>query len=267
MIGYILVGTFHGSLQAQQNGTLALHFTGATLAIVGGNVLALVLGIHWRKTPETRLIGLVSIIVGAFGLVSVIALFLTFDAGLPSGAIERGSVYTIVIWQLAVAVALLRSRANSARPTSPRPVNPQTGIHKQLTRQLHNPNRPPGTSPSSKTPSPPVNRPRFPDARIAVHQRVAPYGVEREAGHRCFEHRAELEVGESGLVEEGAAWVRSTLMLSPMSGACEGAGHGVSFSNPGIGIGQSLRGSPNPSAGTGHRSPPCPTRQPIATIT
>ncbi len=116
MIGYVLVGTFHGSLQAQQNGTLPLHFTGATLAIVGGNVLALVLGIHWRKTPETRLIGLISIIVGAFGLVSVTALFLTFDAGLPSGAIERGSVYTIVIWQLAVAVALLRSRADSRAP-------------------------------------------------------------------------------------------------------------------------------------------------------
>jgi hypothetical membrane protein len=113
MIGYILVGTFHGSLQAQQNGTLPLHFTGATLAIVGGNVLALVLGLHWRKTPETRLIGLLSIIVGAFGLISVVALFLTFDSGLPSGAIERGSVYTIVIWQLAVATALLRSRVDS----------------------------------------------------------------------------------------------------------------------------------------------------------
>ncbi|MFF0154383.1 DUF998 domain-containing protein [Micromonospora sp. NPDC005203] len=116
MIGYILVGTFHGSLQAQQNGTLPLHFTGATLAIVGGNVLALVLGIHWRKAPETRLIGLVSVVLGAFGLVSVVALFLTFDAGLPSGAIERGSVYTIVIWQFAVAIALLRGRANSGAP-------------------------------------------------------------------------------------------------------------------------------------------------------
>ncbi len=115
MIGYILVGTFHGSLQAQQNGTLPLHFTGATLAILGGNVLALVLGLHWRKTSPTRLIGLVSIVLGTFGLASVTALFLTFNAGLPSGAIERGSVYTIVIWQLAVAAALLR-RAGSPAP-------------------------------------------------------------------------------------------------------------------------------------------------------
>lgn len=112
MIGYIIVGTFHGSLQAQQNGTLPLHFTGATLAILGGNVLALVLGIHWRKTPQTRLIGLVGIVAGAFGLASAIALLFTFDAGLPSGAIERGSVYTIVIWQLSVATALLRSSGN-----------------------------------------------------------------------------------------------------------------------------------------------------------
>ena len=116
MIGYILVGTFHGSLQAQENGTLALHFTGATLAILGGNVLALVLGLHWRKTSETRLIGLISIALGAFGIVAVTALFATFDAGLPSGAIERGSVYTIVIWQFAVAIALLRSRAGSRAP-------------------------------------------------------------------------------------------------------------------------------------------------------
>jgi hypothetical membrane protein len=116
MIGYIIVGTFHGSLQAQQNGTLPLHFTGATLAILGGNVLALLMGIHWRKNRQTRLIGLVSIVAGAFGLASATALLFTFDSGLPSGAIERGSVYTIVIWQLAVGTALLRSRGNAGAP-------------------------------------------------------------------------------------------------------------------------------------------------------
>ena len=110
-VGYILVGTFHGSLQAQQDGTLPLHFTGATLAILGANVLSLVLGLHWRRAPETRVIGITSIIVGSIGLVAVVTLFLTFGAGVPSGAIERTSVYTIVIWEVIVAVALLRSRA------------------------------------------------------------------------------------------------------------------------------------------------------------
>ena len=109
-VGYVLVGTFHGSLQAQQDGTLPLHFTGATLAILGANVLSLVLGIHWRKTSETRVIGIASIVVGSIGLVAVITLFLTFGAGVPSGAIERASVYTIVIWQIIVGIALIRAR-------------------------------------------------------------------------------------------------------------------------------------------------------------
>ena len=107
-VGYILVGTFHGSLQAQQDGTLGLHFLGATLAILGANVLSLVLGLHWKRSPSTRLIGIVSIILGIVGLVAVVALFATFGSGLPAGAIERASVYTIVVWQVAVAIALLR---------------------------------------------------------------------------------------------------------------------------------------------------------------
>jgi hypothetical membrane protein len=108
-IGYILVGTFHGSLQAQQNGTLPLHFTGAALAIFGGNTLALVLGLHWRKNAGTRTLGLLSIVVGALGLLAAVVLMSTFNADVPSGLIERGSVYSIVLWELLVAVALLRS--------------------------------------------------------------------------------------------------------------------------------------------------------------
>ena len=127
-IGYILVGTFHGSLQAQQNGTLPLHFTGATLAILGANLLSLVLGIHWRKAPETRAVGITSIIVGSLGLIAMITLLLTFGAGLPSGAIERASVYTIVVWQVAVAIAMIRShRARfqlEQQPRRPRPIRP-----------------------------------------------------------------------------------------------------------------------------------------------
>jgi hypothetical membrane protein len=118
-IGYLLVGTFHGSLQAQQNGTLPLHFAGATLAILGANLLSLVLGLHWRKVPETRSIGIASITVGSVGLAAMVTLLLTFGAGLPSGAIERTSVYTIVIWQVAVAIALLRSRRAASATLAP----------------------------------------------------------------------------------------------------------------------------------------------------
>jgi len=114
--GYGLVGTFHGSLQAQQNGTLPLHFTGATIAILGANILALLLGLYWRKATDTRLIGIVSIITGAVGLAAAILLVATFSAHVPSGLIERTSVYTIVLWEVAVAVGLLRSRTRTNTP-------------------------------------------------------------------------------------------------------------------------------------------------------
>jgi hypothetical membrane protein len=112
-IGYLMVGTFHGSLQAQQNGTLPLHFTGATLAILGANLLAVRLGIFWRRTSETRRLGVISLALGTLGLVAATVLGLTFDADVPSGLIERVSVYTIVAWELAVAVTLLRQPAGT----------------------------------------------------------------------------------------------------------------------------------------------------------
>ncbi len=110
-VGYVLVGTFHGSLQAEQDGTLALHFTGAALAIFGGNTLALVLGLHWRRSAGTRTLGLLSIVIGALGLLAAVVLMSTFNADVPSGLIERCSVYTTVLWELVVAVALLRGAA------------------------------------------------------------------------------------------------------------------------------------------------------------
>jgi hypothetical membrane protein len=62
-----------------------------------------------RIRTFTAVMAVVTIVVRSLGLVAVITLFLTFGAGLPSGAVERASVYTIVIWQVAVAVALLGS--------------------------------------------------------------------------------------------------------------------------------------------------------------
>jgi hypothetical membrane protein len=123
-VGYVLVGTFHGSLQAEQDGTLALHFAGAALAIFGGNTLALVLGLHRRTFAGTRTLGLLSIVVGALGLLAAVVLMSTFNADVPSGLIERCSVYSIVLWEILVAVALLRgpvATTTTARGVSARP--------------------------------------------------------------------------------------------------------------------------------------------------
>jgi hypothetical membrane protein len=113
-IGYVLVGSFHGSLQAQQDGTLWLHFTGATLAILGGNLLAVLLGTRWTRTGATRHIGIISLALGAAGLIATVVLLLTFDADVPSGLIERVAVYAITAWQLIVAVGALVSRSRTS---------------------------------------------------------------------------------------------------------------------------------------------------------
>ena len=65
------------------------------------------------------MIGIVSIVLGTLGLAAAVLLCLTFGAGLPSGAIERASVYTIVASQSAVAVALLRSARVGLASTTP----------------------------------------------------------------------------------------------------------------------------------------------------
>lgn len=106
--GYLLIGTFHGSASAATDGTLAWHFAGAGLAILGGNALALVLGIHWWRDPATRGLGHASAPLGVLGLIGTAVLLATMGSDVPAGLIERIAVYPIVLWQLRVAVEFLR---------------------------------------------------------------------------------------------------------------------------------------------------------------
>ena len=115
-VGYALLAIFHGSSQAAEDGTLALHYLGATLAIIGANALAIVLGAHWWNDPENRSLGHASVPLGILGLVAVVALFSTMNSNLPSGLIERVSVYTAVLWQVRVAVQLLLPLPKTPQP-------------------------------------------------------------------------------------------------------------------------------------------------------
>ena len=108
-IGYVLLACFHGSAQAAEDGTLALHFLGATLAILGANTLAIVLGVVWRRNAATRSLGGASIALGVIALIAVVVLFSSMGSGLPAGLIERVSVYISVLWPVGLAVQLLRS--------------------------------------------------------------------------------------------------------------------------------------------------------------
>ena len=105
-VGIALVGIFHGSTAATENGTVGYHFLGAFMAIPGGNAIAIVVGSQWRRLEIPRWLGRLSLTLGVVGMVGVFVLFPTIGL-VPSGIVERASVYTIQIWQLLVGIALL----------------------------------------------------------------------------------------------------------------------------------------------------------------
>lgn len=109
-LGYLLLGIFHGSATAASNGTLMWHFTGAALAIIGANTLAVILGIHWWKTPQSRRLGHAAVPLGVLGLIATLVLMLTMNTSAPSGLIETAAVYPLVLFQIRAALHLLAHR-------------------------------------------------------------------------------------------------------------------------------------------------------------
>lgn len=108
-VGNIVIGTVHSG---------KVHLAGAALAIVGGNtailtgsaVVGTVGGRRWYRS--------VSKLIAALGLLCLVMLMInsaTTQANLlPNGAWERGSVYSIIIWQLLTAACLLTGRRQLA---------------------------------------------------------------------------------------------------------------------------------------------------------
>jgi hypothetical membrane protein len=104
-VGNIVIGTVHSG---------KVHLAGAALAIVAGNtailtgsaVVGTVGGRRWYRT--------ISKLVAGLGLLCLIMLMInsaTTKANLlPDGAWERGSVYSIIMWQLLTAGCLLTIR-------------------------------------------------------------------------------------------------------------------------------------------------------------
>lgn len=106
-VGMVLVGLFHGSQAALLDGTLRYHFAGATLAIGTGNIVAIATAAIGGRLGLPVWTRAVSAVLGCIGIAS--ALLLLHKSGLPPGLPERGSVYTIMFWEILVGVMLLRT--------------------------------------------------------------------------------------------------------------------------------------------------------------
>jgi hypothetical membrane protein len=98
--GNVLIAIFHSGVAA--------HTVGAVLAIVGGNTAIMagsrIGGPLYRK---------VSVGLGVFGLLSFVVFVVTMH-GASRGVWERGSVYSILTWQMFTAVWLIAR--SSRRP-------------------------------------------------------------------------------------------------------------------------------------------------------
>lgn len=109
-VGIAMVGVFPGSVAEEIGGDpvrMQLHGIGALLAIVGGNLWALVSGLALARA--WRGWGLTSIGLGALGIAAAVAAGWT-DLGLGPGGIERVAVYPIIAWLILTGFAVLVAR-------------------------------------------------------------------------------------------------------------------------------------------------------------
>ncbi len=111
-VGGVVLAFFPGSAEAMNDGTGAYHGLGAMAAIVGGNVLVIVLGrVH-------RLIGVppkparAMVVLGVLGLVSLVGFLALASSGanVLIGLVERCAVYPLLIGLVCAGVPIRRIR-------------------------------------------------------------------------------------------------------------------------------------------------------------
>jgi hypothetical membrane protein len=116
-LGNILVGAFHSGSLAEADGTVWVHRAGAVLAIVAGNCAILAGSRILRNAGAARWYRGTSVGLAVVGLLSLAILVAVSTAGallvLPEAVWERGSVYSIVGWQMFTAGYLLRRTTNT----------------------------------------------------------------------------------------------------------------------------------------------------------
>lgn len=107
--GGVLLAFFPGSAEAMRDGTDAYHGLGAMAAIVGGNVLAIVLGRMYRLIGVPRGRARAMVVLGVLGLVSLVGFFAVAGTGASLiGLVERCAVYPLLLALVCAGTPLLR---------------------------------------------------------------------------------------------------------------------------------------------------------------
>ncbi|WP_405266789.1 DUF998 domain-containing protein [Methanobrevibacter sp.] len=98
-IGVIIVGLIHGGNPF----TLGYHMLGATMAILGGNILLIVVS---RSMENFGTYQKLTLALGVVGLIVFWIMFFNMEIGYMP-VFERLSVYTMIIWSFLTGVYLL----------------------------------------------------------------------------------------------------------------------------------------------------------------
>jgi hypothetical membrane protein len=105
--GGVLLAFFHGDGNVT-DGAVDYHSLGALGSIVGGNVLVIVLGRLRRRIGVARKPGRVMVVLGVFGLVSLVAFLALAGSGanVLIGLVERCAVYPVFIGLICAGVSI-----------------------------------------------------------------------------------------------------------------------------------------------------------------
>jgi hypothetical protein len=100
-IGVIVVALIHGGNPI----TFSYHALGAVMAMLGGNVLLVIIS---KSMDEFSGYQKITLVLGVIGLVSFWIMF--FNMGISCMAVfERLSVYTLIIWSFLTGISLVKS--------------------------------------------------------------------------------------------------------------------------------------------------------------
>lgn len=99
-IGVIIVGLIHGGNPLMSG----YHTLGAVMAILGGNVLLVLIS---RSMDEFEVFQQITLILGVFGLIVFWIMFFSME-NIYMSVLERLSVYTLIIWSFLTGVYLIR---------------------------------------------------------------------------------------------------------------------------------------------------------------
>lgn len=101
-IGVIIVGLIHGGNPL----TSGYHTLGAIMAILGGNILLILIS---RSMDEFGLYQKITLILGVFGFIVFWIMFFSIG-NIYMPVYERLSVYTLIVWSFITGIYLLKNK-------------------------------------------------------------------------------------------------------------------------------------------------------------